>query len=97
MIRPIGARAFVRPIVPEPDPNPLVVSLDAPPVTQGDVIAVGRYHCPACGAPQTIDDLRPGARVLLRPTAIVQEITIDGETLWSVPLADVVAEVLIDG
>jgi co-chaperonin GroES (HSP10) len=97
MMRPIGPRVLVRPVPPPADPDPLLVQLEEPPITQGDVIAVGQCRCPECGEPQTLDDLLPGARVLLRPTAIVQEITMDGETVWMVPLADVVAEVLIDG
>lgn len=90
-IRPIGPRVLVRPVVTPRDETRLVQDLDEPPITQGDVLNVGHPYCEDCGG-QIRFHLRAGMRVLLRPTAIAQELAYDGETLWMVRIDDVIGE-----
>lgn len=91
-IRPIGPRVLVRPIPCGRDESNLIEALDEPPITQGDVLAVGHPHCEDCGG-QIRFHLRSQMRVLLRPSALVQELEFGGETLWMVLIDDVVGEV----
>lgn len=91
-IRPIGPRVLVRPVRPVRDESKLVQELDEPPVTQGDVLNVGHPYCEDCGG-QIRYHVRAGMRVLMRPAAIVQEVSYDGDTLWMVPIADIIGEV----
>jgi co-chaperonin GroES (HSP10) len=94
-IRPIGPRVLVRPVYPEPDPSAIVLANPDDPTT-ADVLAVGEPRCKVCGERQTLS-VAPGMRVTLRPEAMFHEVTVGGETLWLVPIDDVVAEVLPEG
>lgn len=91
-LRPIGPRVLVRPVYPDADPSAIVLANPDDP-TVADVIAVGEPRCKACGGRQTLS-VAPGMRVTLRPEALFHEVTVGGETLWLVPIDDVVAEVL---
>lgn len=92
MLRPIGDRVLLRPVPPAPAPDRVIATLEPEPTVQGDVLAVGAGRCAECRSPLAAA-LAPGMRVALRPTALYQEITVDGETLWMVPIEDVIGEV----
>lgn len=95
LLRPIGPRVLVRPVYPEVGPSAVVLANPEDP-TVADVIAVGEPRCKRCGERQRLW-VDAGQRVTLRPEALFHEVTVGGETLWLVPIDDVLAEVLPEG
>ena len=93
-LRPLANRVLIRPIYPDKAPDALIDLAEDPPVI-GDVVAIGPIRCPSCGEPLPAE-LEIGARVVMRPT-YYQEITVNGETLWMVDLAHVLARVEAHG
>jgi co-chaperonin GroES (HSP10) len=89
MIRPIGARVLVKPV----DQSASSIELTDPDHPQvASVVAVGTPRCEDCRS-RVETQISVGQRVLLKPTAIVNDITVDGDTLWMVALDDVLGEV----
>lgn len=94
MIRPIGPRVLIRPVPTEPEADAVIVQLDADPPVAGDVVAVGvSWRCPDCGGP-VHPPVSEGMRVALRPTAVYQAVTLDGEELWMVGADDIIGVVV---
>lgn len=92
MIKPIGHRAVVRPIV-EDDTERLIVEANPDTPNIAEVVSVGRGRCGECRSPLELA-VEPGMRVILRPFAPYQETTSDsGEVCWLVSLDDVIGEV----
>ncbi len=91
MIRPIGPRVLVRPVVVKASEIIELVREDYPQIA--DVIAVGAIRCASCGMPRIDPAITEGARIALRATTVFHEIDVDGETLWMVDLDDVIGEV----
>lgn len=88
MLRPLSNRVLLRPIVQES--GGLIVDPDPAEPVIGEVVAVGPSRC-SCGEPVAAE-LVPGAYVVMRPNRF-QEVTVDGDVLWMVDLADVIATV----
>lgn len=85
-IRAVGPRAVIKPID-VPPPSGLVTLTDYDPPTVGRILSIGRQSCESCGEP-TRPVFKEGDVVLVSPFT-GQEITVDGETLWSVRLEHV--------
>jgi co-chaperonin GroES (HSP10) len=85
-LRVVGPRVLLKPVEQAPRSS-LITITDPIAPTVGEVVGIGTTRCSDCNA-QQVPDFQIGDVVLI-PASAGQEIKIDGDPVWVVPIASV--------